>query len=85
MPPSLNEYILREKVRRDLGWKIKENTALNQVHEFLEHVNIDKELMLYIRTYQQNYRFIYSTLINTIYFFVNEEHVQNQFIQGLSS
>ena len=36
---------------------------------------------LIIRTNHQTYRFIYSTLINTIYYFVNEEHIQNQFIQ----
>ena len=82
MPAALNEYISREKIRRDLGWKIKENTALNEVNDFIEKVNIDEELILYIRINHQTYRFLYSTLINTIYYFVNKEPIQNQFIQG---
>ena len=40
---------------------------------------------LIIRTNHQTYRFIYSTLINTIYYFVNKEPIQNQFIQGFTS
>ena len=84
MPAALNEYILREKVRRDLGWKIKENTALNEVHDFIEKASIDQELILHIRTNHQIYRFSYSTLINMIYYFVNEEPIQNQFIQGFT-
>ena len=85
MPAALNEYISTEKVRRDLRWKIKENTALNEVHDFIEKVNIDQEVILYIRINHQTYRFIYSTLINTIYYFVNKEPIQNQFIQGFTS
>ena len=50
IPAALNEYISREKVRRDLGWKIKENTALNEVHNFIKKANIDQKLILYIRT-----------------------------------
>ena len=65
MPDALNEYFSREKVRRDLGWKIKENTALNEVHDFIEKAN--------------------SILINTIYYFVNEEPIQNEFIQELTT
>ena len=84
MPAALNEYISTEKVRRDLRWKIKENTALNEVHDFIEKVNIDQEVILYIRINHQTYRFIYSTLINTIYYFVNKEPIQNQFIQGFT-
>ena len=41
MPAALNESISREKVQRDLGWKIKENTAFNKVHKFIEKGNID--------------------------------------------
>ena len=85
MPAALNEYILREKVRRDLAWKIKENTALNEVHDFIEKASIDQELILHIRTNHQIYRFSYSTLINMIYYFVNEEPIQNQFIQGFTA
>ena len=50
MPAALNEYISREKVWRDLGWKIKENTILKEVYDFIKKVNIDQELILYIRT-----------------------------------
>ena len=82
---ALNEYILRENVWRDLGWTIKENTALNKVHDFIEKANIDQKLILYIRTNHQTYRFIYLTLINTIYYFVKEEPMQNQFIQGFTA
>ena len=85
MPAALNEYISREKFRRDLGWKIKENTTLNEVHDFIKKANIDQELILYIRTNHQAYCFIYATFINTIYYFVNEEPVQNQFIQGFTA
>ena len=84
-PAALNEYISREKVRRDLGWKIEENTTFNEVHDFIEKANIDQELILYIRTNHQTYCFIYSTLINTIYYFVNEEPIQNQFIQEFTA
>ena len=84
MPAALNEYISRKKNRRDLRWKIKENTALNEVNDFIEKVNIDQELILYIRINHQPYRFLYSTLINTIYYFVNKEPIQNQFIQGFT-
>ena len=82
MPAALNEYISREKVWRDLRWKIQENTALNEVHDFIKNASIDQELILYIRTNHQTYRFTYSTLINTIYYFVNEGPMQNQFITG---
>ena len=102
MPATLNEYISREKVRRDLRRKIKENTVLNEVHDFIGKANIDQELILYIRanhqtyhsiyselilyirTNHQTYHSIYSTLINTIYYFINEEPIQNQFIQGFT-
>ena len=84
MPAVLNKYISRENIWRDLRWKIKENTTLNKVHNFIEKANIDQELILYIRTNHQTYRFIYSTLINRIYYFVNEEPIQNQFIQGFT-
>ena len=85
MPAALNEYISREKVWRDLGCKIKENTILKEVYDFIKKVNIDQELILYIRTNHQTYCFMYSTLINTIYYFVNEEPIQNQFIQGFTA
>ena len=81
MPAALNEYISREKVQIDLGWEIKGNTGLNEVHGFIEKANIDQELILHIRRNHQTYRFIYSTLINAIHYFVNEEPLQNQFIQ----
>ena len=37
------------------------------------------------RIIRPTYRFIYSTLINTIYYFVNEEPTQNQFVQGFTA
>ena len=85
MSAALNEYILRENVWRDPGWTIKENTALNKVQDFIEKANIDQKLILYIGTNHQTYRFIYLTLINTIYYFVKEEPMQNQFIQGFTA
>ena len=85
MPAALNESISREKVRRDLEWKITQNTALNEIHDFIEKANIDQELILYIRTNHKTYRFIYSTLIDTIYYFVKKEPIQNQFIQGFTA
>ena len=85
MPAALNEYISREKVRRDLGRKIKDNAALNEVHDFIEKANISQELILYIRVNHQTYRLIYSTPINAIYYFVNEGPIQNQFIQGFTA
>ena len=45
MPAALNEYVSRVKVRRDLRWKIKEDTALNEVHDFIKNVSIDQELL----------------------------------------
>ena len=36
MPKALNEFIRREDVRRKTEWHVKENTALNIVHNFLK-------------------------------------------------
>ena len=41
MPPALKQFINQEDIRSKLEWKIKENTTLNKVHEFLANANID--------------------------------------------
>ena len=44
MPSALKQFINQEDIRAKLEWKIKENTALNKVHEFLANANIDEQL-----------------------------------------
>ena len=49
MPKALNDFIKQEDVRRKIEWGIKENTALNIVHDFLKDGHLDKEMQSLIR------------------------------------
>ena len=80
MPKALNDFIKQEDVRRKIEWGIKENTALNIVHDFLKDGHLDKEMQSLIRMNHNFYRFIYSTTIHNIYFNTKEIHIQERFL-----
>ena len=44
MPKALNEFIKKEEVRAKLEWQVKDNTALNFVHNFLKDGHLHAEL-----------------------------------------
>ena len=81
MSPALKQFINQEDVRAKLEWKIKENTALNKVHEFLANANIDEQLKQLIRVNHQFYRFLYSTCVHNIYMNVTKMHIQERFME----
>ena len=80
MPKALNDFIKKEEVRAKLEWQVKENTALNLVYNFLKDGNLDAQLRTLIRLNHNFYRFIYSNLINLIYFNTKEVHIQERFV-----
>ena len=84
MPKVLNEFIRREDIRRKIEWHVKENAALNIVHDFLKDGHLDEEIQLLIRMNHNFYRFIYSTTINIIYFNTKEIHIQELFLEKYS-
>ena len=49
MPKALNEFIKKEEVRAKLEWQVKDNTALNFVHNFLKDGHLHAELRTLIR------------------------------------
>ena len=81
MPPALKQFINQEDIRSKLEWKIKENTTLNKVHEFLANANTDEQLKQLIGVNHQFYRFLHSTCVHTIYMNVNEMHIQERFVE----
>ena len=81
MPAALKHFINQVDIRAELEWKIKENTALNKVHEFLANANIDEQLKQLIRVNHQFYRFLYLTRVHTIYMNVTEMHIQERFVE----
>ena len=66
MSRALNEFIKQKNIRSKLDWQIKENTALNKLHEFSAGANIDEPQNL-IRLNHHFYMFMYSSCINSIY------------------
>ena len=72
MPKSLNEFIEKEEVRTKPEWQVKEDTALNLVHNFLKDGHFDAELRTLIRLNHSFYRFIY--------FNTKEELIQERFV-----
>ena len=72
MPKSLNEFIKKEEVRAKPEWQVKEDTALNLVHNFLKDEHLDVELRTLIRLNHSFYRFIY--------FNTKEELIQERFV-----
>ena len=78
MSTALKQFINQEDIRAKLEWKIKENTTLNKVHEFLANANIDEQLKQLIKVNHQFYKFLYSTCVHTIYMSVNEIHIQKR-------
>ena len=81
MPSALKQFINQEDIRAKLEWKIKENTTLNKVHEFLANANIDEQLKQLIWINRQFYRFLYSACVHTIYMSVTEMHIQERFVE----
>ena len=79
MPRALNEFI-KKGVRGKLEWEVKENTALNLVHNFLKDGHLDAELGTLIRLNHNFYRFIYSSVINAICFNTKEVDIQERFV-----
>ena len=49
MPKALNEFIKKEEVRAKLKWQVKDNTALNFIHNFLKDGHLHAELRTLIR------------------------------------
>lgn len=85
MSVVLNEYIRRENVRLQLEWRIKENAALNTIHEFFSTTNIDESLKELIRLNHQYYRFLYSMCVNMIYMSVYEMPIQEQYWEAFNN
>ena len=79
MPRALNEFI-KKGVRGKLEWEVKENTALNLVHNFLKDGHLDAELGTLIRLNHNFFRFIYSSVINAICFNTKEVDIQERFV-----
>ena len=44
MSKALKDFIKRENVWRKIEWNVKENTALNIVHDFLKNRHLDEEI-----------------------------------------
>ena len=80
VPKALKEFIRQEDVRRKIEWDVKENTALNIVHNFLKDGHLDEEMQSLIRMSHNFYTFTYSTTINIIYFNMKEIHIQERFL-----
>ena len=81
MLSALKKFINQEDIRAKLEWKIKENTALNKVHEFLLNGNIDEQLKQLIWINHKFYRFLYSACVRTVYMNVTEMHIQERFVE----
>ena len=65
---SLERVYQARRCSKKTEWDIKENTALNIVHDFLKDGYLDEDMQSLIRMNHNFYRFIYSTTINIIYF-----------------
>ena len=78
---ALNDFIKWEDVQRKIEWDIKENTALNIVHNFLKDGHLDEEMQSLIWMNHNFYRFIYSTMIHIIYLNTKEIHIQECFLE----
>lgn len=60
MTQSLNEYIFKKEVYNKLDkLQLKENVAINTVHECLSNNNIDEELVTLIKEYHNTYIFVF--------------------------
>ena len=60
MTQSLNEYIFKKEVYNKLDkLELKENVAINTVHECLSNNNIDEELVTLIKEYHNTYIFVF--------------------------
>ena len=82
MTQSLNEYIYKKEVYSKLNkLEPKENAAINAVHEFLSNNNTDEELVTLIKEYHNTYRFLFSSVVNTIYFNTKESKMVSGFIK----
>ena len=73
--------IRREYVWRKIEWDIKENTALNIIHDFLKEGHLDEEMQLLIQMNHNFYGFMNSTTINIIYFNMKEIYIQERFLE----
>ena len=85
IPRALNEFTKQEDIRSKLEWQIKENTALNKVHEFLAGANIDESLQNFIRLNYNFSRFMYSTCVNIIDMNTKEVQILEQCVEGYSN
>lgn len=82
MTQSLNEYIFKKEVYNKLDkLELKENVAINTVHECLSNNNIDEELATLIKEYQNTYIFLFSSVFNTIYFNTKKSKMLNGIIK----
>ena len=85
MPRALNKFIKQEDIRSKLEWQIKENSALNKVHEFLAGAKIDESLQNLIRLNPNFYRFMYSTCVNIVYMNRKEVQIQERYVKVYSN
>ena len=83
-PRALNDFIRREDVRKKLEWDIKENPALNMVHDFLNNSHLDLEMQKLIRINRTFYKFIFSTATNIIYHNTKEVQTQDRFVSAFN-
>ena len=84
MPRAINDFIWSEEVRRKLEWDIKENPALNLVHDFLSNGHLDLQMQKLIRINHTFYRFIFSTVTNIIYHSTKEVQTQDHFVSAFN-
>ena len=85
MPRAPNEFIKPDDIRSKLERQIKENTALNKVHDFLAGANIDESLQKLIRLNHNFYRFMHSTCVNIIYMNTKEVQIQERYVEFYSN
>ena len=63
-----------------LGKVSKKDWDLDLVINFLKDGHLDAELRTFIRLNHNFYRFVYSSVINVIYFNTKEVHIQERFV-----
>ena len=81
MPKDLATFIETKEMFVKLDkLELMENSAINAVLSHLEDGHLDEELVSLIKLNRNFYRFLYSTVINTIYFNSKECHIQVNFV-----
>ena len=82
MPKAPNEFIKPDDIRSKLERQIKENTALNKVHDFLAGANIDESLQKLIRL-NHNFFQVYVLYLHKYYLHEHERSSDSGTICGI--